>query len=223
MRNMRVNKLHGPITYLQQKTRTIFLTFSLAFLINSCSHKTFDSQEALLAYIHNVENGYSQKKSINGIVYSLTYRPTDIVVQQMLVNNQSSQDIDSLKLKIDKYLYFNLSISKNNQEILNEFSLNKNDFGSMVKQLAFNMEDKVHLISKKRDTIDLFDYAYPRLYGMGNSTSLLFIYPKKKEIFEDHEFFLTIEDVGLKTGEISFKVPTKLIKEQPKLNFKNIY
>jgi hypothetical protein len=61
------------------------------------------------------------------------------------------------------------------------------------------------------------DYIYPRFFGMGGGTSMLFIYPKENLVMKDNFFHFTIEDIGLNTGDVSFKIPTSAIKEEPRL------
>ncbi len=186
--------------------------------MGSCSQKTFDNKEELMAYVVDPENGYTQQKTVNGVNFSLAYRPTDMLVQQELSEHVEKSELDSLRKKYGEYMYFNLSLSKNNKEVLNGLVSNRNGFEVMVNQLAFGMGEKVHLISQTRDTISLADYIYPRLYGMSGSTNILFVYPRDKKIIGKEFFYFTIEDLGLETGEVGFKIPTKSVKNEPKLN-----
>lgn len=188
----------------------------LSLMMGSCRQTTFETEQELLAYVTDIDNGLTQLKTINGVDFTVTYRPTDLLVAQELPVNPKKVAIDSLRKKYSKYLYFNVSISKNNQEILSGMGHSRKDFGAMVNQLAFGMTDKVHLYSKAKDTIPMADYIYPRMYGMGKSTSMLFVYPRDKKLRDD-DFFLTIEDLGLFTGEVGFTMPATLLKNEPKL------
>lgn len=116
-------------------------------------------------------------------------------------------------------MYFNISLAKNSKEVLNSVSNSRADFGAMVNQLAFGMGEKVHLFSQAKDTVELLDYIYPREYGMGGATNMMFVYPRDEKLIENEFIHLTIEDIGLKTGEVGFKVPTAAIKNEPKLKF----
>ena len=209
MRVSKLNKILGKS----------FLLFGMVVLMVSCSSKTFDSREELMAYVTDSDNGYVQHKNINGVDFSITYRPTDVLVHQELMDTTSKEELDSLRNKYGKYMYFNLSISKNNKEVLNSINSSRADFGAMVNQLAFGMGDKVHLIGKHRDTVELLDYIYPREYGMGGATTMMFVYPREEKVLNDDFFQFTIEDIGLKTGEVGFKIPSKPINNEPKLNF----
>jgi hypothetical protein len=43
------------------------------------------------------------------------------------------------------------------------------------------MRDKVHLYTQTKDTLEMLDYNYPRMYGMSRSTTMLFVYSRDKE------------------------------------------
>jgi hypothetical protein len=188
----------------------------VCLLFLSCNQKQFDSREELLEYLQDEENGYIQKKAVNGVDFSLMYRPTDLIVSQML-QPKKLNEVDSLRMEYKNYLYFNLSISKGNQEILSALP-SKNDFGSMVNMLAFGMEEKTYLYTNNRDTIQILDYIYPRMFGTTNTTSMMFVYPRME--MDNIQFLnFSVEDIGLGTGDIKFKIPINKIKNQPKINF----
>ena len=196
------------------------ILFLLSLLLSSCNQKSFDSKKELLGYIKNPENGYFQTKKVNGLQISLTYRPTDLLVKQDLGTSAiSKKTIDSLRAKYNKYIYFNLRMSKNGQELLNSTSGSNGEFGAMVNQLVFDMGEKVHLFSDQKDTIELVDYIYPRMYGMSQSTSLMLIYPRIANYSEN--LTLSIEDIGFNTGEVKFKIKSNKIINQPQLSFEH--
>ncbi|WP_271768886.1 hypothetical protein [Aquimarina algiphila] len=188
-------------------------------LLTSCSTKTFDSSEALLAYIKEPGNEYVYTKTVNGVDFSLLYKPTDILVHQEITGKPSEGKIDSLRNKYKKYLYFTLSMSKNNQELLSNVAKDKQRFGAMVNELAFGMEEKVYLYTPKKDTIIMADYIYPRMYGTSGATTMLFVYPREEKVTNAEFMTFTVGDVGLYTGEVKFKIPTKIMNNEPKLKF----
>lgn len=195
-----------------------FLLLVLLFIITSCS-KTFDTQEEMYDYIKEEDNGYCYKKTVNGVDYILQYRPTDLLVQQELDDKTNPAKIDSLRQKYGKYLYFNLSMSKNNQELLNGVAGDKGKFGQMVTDLAFGMEEKLHVYTPTKDTLALSDFIYPRMYGMSNSTSIMIVYPRDNKFMKQDYLNFVIEDLGLDTGDIKFKLNTKALTSEPQLRF----
>ena len=218
MQSLKGNKQHFVIP---AKTG-IFLILLNSLLLWSCNNKTFNNKEDLITYLKNEENGYTQYKSVNGYDFTLMYRPTDLLVQQELADEKvTNHRIKELKDKYSKYLYFNLSMSKNNQELLSTAPKNRNEFGAMVNQLAFGMDEKVHLFTQSKDTLDMVDFIYPRMYGMSRATTIMFVYLKNKEKLKEDYLNFTIEDLGLYTGEVKFKVATDKINNEPELAFKD--
>jgi hypothetical protein len=200
---------------LEQKSSLLLFLIVLV----SCGSKTFDTSEQIATYIDDEENGYKYSKTINNVEYSLTYKPTDLIVKQELGDKFDAKKVKELRENYNKYMYFNLTMSMNNKELLTSLASDKTRFGQMVNDLAFGMEEKVHLYSKQKDTLEMADFIYPRMYGMTNDTSLLIVYPRDKKYLKDDYLNFTIEDIGLNTGEVKFKIDTKQLLEEPKLSF----
>lgn len=200
--------------------RMILSSSLVLMLFISCGQKSFDSEQQLLEFLKDEANGYKQKKTVNGVDFSLMYRPTDLLVKQEIGN--SSMPLDSVNMLRDKYkhyIYFNLSMSKNGQELLSTVTRDRNELGVMVNQLAFGMGEKVHCYTKVKDTLELLDFVYPRMYGVSRKTSIMFVYPRDKKTLNEEYINFTIEDLGLYTGEVKFKLPTDNINNEPQLNF----
>jgi hypothetical protein len=199
------------------KRNSLFLL--LVLIISSCGNKSFDTAEEIVAFISDEDNEYCYKKEVNGVTYTIQYRPTDLLVQQELGDSISEKKVKQLREKYNRYLYFNLSMSLNGQELLSNVVRDKQQFGQMVNDLAFNMDQKVHLYTPVKDTIAMTDFVYPRMYGMTNATTILIVYPRDKQFLKDDYLNFTIEDLGLNTGEVKFKVNTQSLKNEPQLNF----
>lgn len=195
------------------------LLLILIIIISSCGNKSFDTTEEIVAFISNENNEYCYKKEVNGVTYTLQYRPTDLMVQQELRDSKSEKKVIELRNKYNKYLYFNLSMSLNQQELLNNLIRDKQQFGQMLNDLAFNMNQKVHFYTPEKDTLAMTDFVYPRMYGMTDATTILIVYPRDKQFLKEDYLNFTIEDLGLNTGEVKFKVKTQPLKKEPQLNF----
>ncbi len=196
---------------------SLLLIIMVLFLF-SCNQKTFDNETALLEYIKDETNGYTQHKTVNGVDYTLTYRPTDLLVKQELGDLENKGEIKTLRNKYKNYLYFNLSMSINNQELLSTAPKNRNEFGAMVNQLAFGMNEKVHVYTPSKDTLEMADFIYPRMYGMSRATTIMFVYPRDKKALKEEYINFSIEDLGLYTGEVKFKILKKNIINEPILD-----
>lgn len=195
------------------------LLLILITIISSCGNKSFDTAEEISAFISDEDNELCYTKEINGVTYSLQYRPTDLLVKQELGDSVTEKKVKQLREKYNKYLYFNLSMSLNGQELLSNVVRDKQQFGQMVNDLAFSMDQKVHLYSPLQDTLNMTDFVYPRMYGMTDATTILIVYPRDKQFLHNDYLNFTIEDLGLNTGEVKFKVNTQPLKNEPQLNF----
>ena len=203
---------------MQNMIKNNYFLIILLVFISSCN-KAFDTQEEMNDYIKEEDNGYNYKKTIAGVDYILQYRPTDLLVKQELGEDKNPALVDKLRKQYGQYLYFNLSMSKNNQELLNGVAQDKAKFGQMVNELAFGMEEKLHLYTPTKDTLTLADFIYPRMYGMSNSTSIMIVYPRDPKYMKQEYLNFVVEDLGLDTGDIKFKIDTKALTNEPKLRF----
>ncbi|HEX8269341.1 MAG TPA: hypothetical protein VF581_05575 [Flavobacterium sp.] len=168
-------------------------------------------------FVMDESTGYTNTKTVNGVKFTLTYNPTDLMIKREIRDDSTANNIRRLREKYRRNLYFNLSISKNNQELLTDVIPRKQQYVEMVDQLLFNMKDKVHLISGEKDTIPMTDYIYPRMYGMAQSTTILIVYPRDEKLLKGNEFDFIVDDIGLETGDIKIRMNTKIIKNEPSL------
>lgn len=203
---------------MKSMLRNSFFILCLVLLVSSCT-KTFDTQEEMYTYIQDEDNGYHYKKTVMGVDYVLQYRPTDLLVKQELGDQTDARQVESLRKKYGKYIYFNLSMSKNKQELLNGLGHDKAKFGQMVNDLAFGMEEKVHLYTPEKDTLAMADFIYPRMYGMSGATTIMIVYPRESTFLNKDYLNFVIEDLGLDTGDVKFKLNNQSLQKEPQLQF----
>ncbi|WP_243643663.1 hypothetical protein [Tenacibaculum sp. M341] len=201
------------------KLSQLVILLTITFVIVSCTTTSFDTKEELLTYLQDKDHGYLHEKSVNGYDFSLLYKPTDMLVDQELSDTYTKEDVEKLRNKYKKYLYFTLSMSRGNKELLSTTPRNRQEFGAMVNELAFGMDKKVHVFTPQKDTLELLDYVYPRMYGMSRATTMLFVYPRDEEFLKEEYLNITVGDLGTYTGEVKFKVQTKQIKNEPQIKF----
>lgn len=198
----------------------MFMYLILILSLLSCQGKRFESEEDLVDYL-KTHKSYYMVKTIKGVEFKLNYRPTDLMVLQELGTKTNKKTIDSLRENYSKYVYFLLTMSVEEEDLLQRLPANRNQYGALINELAFGMREKVNLISKN-DTLDLLDYIYPRMYGLTKNTSLLFVF-RRENIYEKNDYFqFVIKDFGLQTGSVKFKLKTNDIIDEPGLNFEKI-
>ena len=194
-----------------------YVFFAILITLFSCQKKEFDSLEGLNSYVAEEENGLKYSKTVNGINYVLQYRPTDVLVHQEL-SAEKGQSIEKLRGKYKDQLYFNLSMSMNNKELLSNVG-DRQKFADLVNELLFNMDERVYLVGSSKDTIPLIDFVYPRMYGMSPSTTILLVYPREKINVKETYLNLIVEDIGFNTGEVKFKVSANALINEPEIKF----
>ncbi|PKD18734.1 hypothetical protein APR41_17645 [Salegentibacter salinarum] len=176
----------------------------------------------MLKFLQNEDNGYTKRKVINNIDFKLMYKPTDLLVDQHLENNFSIQEVDSLRAALKDFMYFNLAISSDNREVLNTLAQDRAEFGKMVSTLSFNFQDKVSMVTSNKDTIQMVDFSYPRMYGLSRATSLLLVFPVEAGLRNSATIDVIVEDIGFQTGQVKFRYDVSLITNQPEINFSSI-
>lgn len=201
---------------MKKNSLIFFIAF---FLFISCGNDNFISLEELTNYINNEDNDFKYKKIINNVKYEIVYMPTDLLVCQELDNTRDLRRVKELRNQFNKYIYFNVSMSQNDKELLTGVVNDKSKFRQIVDDLAFRVNEKVIFSTSSKDTVDMIDFVYPRMYGMSNSTSFMLVYPRER-IIQDSEYLnLTIKDLGFHSGDVKFKFNTKSILNEPQLRF----
>ena len=194
------------------------LLIMLSILFFACSD-SYESEAEMMTFLKDPKNEYIQFKRTNGVDISFMYRPTDLLFLQEMDDLENLSVLDALRDKYDNYLYFNLSMSKDGEELLSIVPKDRNQFGAMVNELSFGMRDKIHLYNTSRDTIEMVDYVYPRMFGYSKSTSMLLIYPRDERTMDSDFITLEIQDLGLNTGALKFRIDKTKIKSEPSLAF----
>ena len=176
------------------------LLWVLIIVLSVSCAKSYDTDQEMVEYIQDEDNSYVYKKTIGNVEYTLQYRPTDLLVNQELRGNKDPKKIEELRKKYKKNLYFNLSMSQNSQEVLNNLAGDQQAFAQMADELIFRIGEKVHLFTPAYDTLAMRDFVYPRMYGATKTTTIMFVYPRDKEFLSKEYLNFTIEDFVLSTG-----------------------
>jgi hypothetical protein len=184
----------------------------------ACQRKV--NREELINYLNDPKNELFIQKSSNGIDISLQYRPSDLLVQQHVNSFPDSlkeNKVPELKRKYNDNLYLLLSLSKNNQEIMN-YLVNTPLHSQMVNQFSFGMHEKVLLTNNNKDTLLMQNCTYVPTYGIAKKNTLLLSFDKKH--LKNSEYIkFKLKEIGFGTGAVSFKMKTRKILAAPILKF----
>ena len=197
-----------------------FLTLLITgFCISSCSVSEFDSAEKLNEYVASPDHNLSQKAEVSGYHIMVTYRPTDLLVDQEIGNEPyNPSSVESLRRKYSNYYYFILSLSKDGKEALHQVEGGMEQYSELVQTLSFRMNEYVTLTTSAQDTIPVGDFMLNRTYGLSRSTDLLFVFNKEKAKEKDWVQF-NLNEFGLGVGSQRFRFKTKDLEDVPKINF----
>ncbi|MGN6646686.1 MAG: hypothetical protein ACTHJT_09150 [Cytophaga sp.] len=176
------------------------------------------TEEELQTYAQDAGNGLLQKDSVQGLVIEVMNRPTGLLVAQELRNEPTLTDslVKSVKDQYARNLYFNLTLSVKDQDpMLHSGSMSR--FSSMLQTMAFQMDKFVFLTTSNKDTIPVGDFVYPRLYGMGRGSTVMFAFAgeeleKEKEWVEFH-----LLEFGMGSGNRKYHFDMKDLRDAPDL------
>jgi len=193
---------------LSAKNFILLTLFTLVFI--ACGRKL--TYEEYINYIKDPDNGLIQERVINGIQMKVTYRPPELLVYQELHDRDSisEEDIKETRERYGQQHYFVLSISQGGQEILIN-AANRQRFSLIVNQLTFQMDRNISLITADKDTLQLLDFHYPRMYATTPSSDIMFAFKKNNQKTKYVE--LQLDEFGLNTGDTRFRFALKDINK----------
>ena len=195
------------------------LLLGLGLWAFGCTPDTL-SEEALSQYVLEQET-LSKTREYNGYTLQMTYRPTDLLVAQELGGESAPnpEELARLRAKYGNYYYFVMALSKDQQEALYHSKGGYPQFSELVQTLSFRMGQYLNLTTSEKDTIELADYVFPRTYGMGSATNLMFVF--NKAAAQDDEWIqLNLKEFGLGLGNQNFRFNKKDLEDLPKIPFR---
>jgi hypothetical protein len=190
-----------------------FMFSVFCFVIISCSNKA--DKQSLLAYLNDPENGLKQETTAGDYKISLTYRPTDLIIEQEGVTDPKK--IAEKKKEYSKYHYFILNMSLGgDKDVLYKGSGSQQQFSASLNRLNFGLSEFIYARRDEKDTLYLADYYVPNLYGMGGSTQILLAFPNEtNKKYEQLE--VNIKEMGFGTGNQKFIFKREDLEDIPTL------
>jgi hypothetical protein len=198
------------------------LIFAFGFLALSCS-KEYLTEKELKKYILDEKNGLRKSIQHGDYTVDAIYRPNDLLILQEIGNTQpDSATLVKLENKYRGHYYFVLNLSKNGKEAVSTASMPYDEFGDVLQNVSFRMNEFVNITTSKKDTIALADFLYNRTFGMGSSSEILLVFDKKKAIDTDW-VQINLTELGLGIGTQNFRFEKEKLEEIPRINFKELH
>jgi hypothetical protein len=195
------------------------LIYIVPFCLALCSCKPKEmSLTELKSFIVDQDNGLQQSAEVNGTKVSVTFRPTDMWVDQEVHGGRvDEKTLDSLRQKYARYYYFILSVSKSDEEALH-MTGDMDRYSQLVETMSFRMREYVTLTTTSQDTIPIGDFMMNRTYGLGSSTDILFSFDKEKALNDGWVQF-NLNEFGLGLGNKRFRFATSDLENSPNVRF----
>ncbi|MEL7145778.1 MAG: hypothetical protein AAFO69_05385 [Bacteroidota bacterium] len=196
---------------------SILLTGMMVVMLWSCTTLPENEQE-LQTYVADPSNGVSKQKQSGGLDFTVTFRPTDLLVAQTLDGDLEAAKVSSLRKQYGSYAYFVLEMKAEGRDVLYGTAADQAHFNEALQTLSFRMGDYVTLTTANRDTIPVADYTYARTFGMARQTSLLFAF--NKEQFQGQEWVsFNLNEFGLRAGDQRFRFKVSDLESVPHIPF----
>jgi len=186
----------------------LFLALLTVIGLMSCNKKKITNREEWVASINKPENGVNKTERVGAIKAALSFRPWQLMMPKGYKGENKTQNGDPYKLK-DK-LFFVLSLSANNKELLRQLPFAQ--YSEMVQVLAFRMNDYVQAYPDDREPVQPLECIFQQTYGMGVANNLVIVFNKKKLLDAD-KIKIKIKEFGLNTGDLDFDLKTDDIKQ----------
>ncbi len=194
-----------------------FILLLLIAYASSCTQKNITEAE-LWEYVRDPDNGLTKEIKRDSWKITLWYKPTDLIVSQEINPEKSSgkkEQVDALRKKYSKYAYFILNLS--HEEIKRPFLQLSPD---LKNRLMFQMNAYASLATSNKDTLEVMDYVYPRLFESSSEISMLFAFDKEK-LNSSKNFSFLLSEFGLELNQVQFDFLVEDIKETPQINYTN--
>lgn len=181
-----------------------------------CSCNKIVDKKSLTMYLDDPDNGLRKEVQVGDYTIRLTYRPTELIMEQNLREEQDLKKKEEKKKQFETYYYFILNMSLGDKDLLYKGSESKEQFSVSLNKLNFGLSDYVYALTDKKDTLLLSDYYVPNLYGMGGSTQIMLAFPRSNNrTFKELE--IRLKELGFGTGEQRFIFQKKDLDNIPEL------
>lgn len=174
---------------------------TILFIRSSANHVT--SIRDFQAWFNKPENGFIKKRNVNGLEFSVQYRPPEL----MLINEIKREEaltlhmIDSLSNLYGDSDYFLLTIRPDPEnfdpqgDLIKSRVENYSQYSEAIKYLSFYLDENIELLVGEDTLVPNF-YHYERGFEVSNKQSFLVSFPRtdnssqsKKFIFDDFVFY----------------------------------
>ena len=190
---------------------TVWLIIVVLMGLSACKKKKV-TNEKMTSYIEEHGNGLKKVAQIGDMKAVLMYKPWQLLKHHGETDEERRNK--SNKFNFSNELFFVLSLSANNKELLMQLPFKK--YSEMVQVLSFRMNEFIDILPDDKSPVEPLECIFQQTYGLGKANDLLIVFDRKKIIGSDN-LKLRVKEFGLATGDLSFDIKTDDIR-----NIKNI-
>lgn len=192
----------------------LFNSICMIILLQSCN-PAINNKADLQVYITDPDNGLTSITEKSDVTLKMTWQPWQLIANK--IGNSKSKAVNDSSI-FAKNLYFILSLSKDNKELLRQLPFET--YSEMVQVLSFRMQN---FISAELDktTIEPVECAFQQTYGMTEANMLLLVF-NKKDIGEAEDLTISLKEFGLGFGDLKFPFRLKNIDRIQNLDYNKI-
>jgi hypothetical protein len=182
----------------------LYLLISATVCFASCKKKIATKAD-LISYINDSKNGLQKSQQMGEINAVLTYKPFQLMTNMQRPGSKKTDMADKFQDK----LFFVLSLSANNKELLKQLPFSQ--YSEMVQVMAFRMNSFIDVVPDNNKPVEPLDCIFQQTYGMGASNNLLIVFDKKR-LMTAQNLRVHITEFGLNTGDLNFEIAMNDIK-----------
>lgn len=182
-------------------------------------------------WIQDSSNGLFVDRNIDGIVYSVQYKPTAFVLlQDAGLHNLTKHIRDSLYTNYSGYQYITLKIKNpgSGKELLKSRVSSEQEYQNRIYYCSFNIPQDIILVSGS-DTLACVTHHFERVYGIAPEATFLFAFDisqkereaiKKNKPVSYEDKTVILRDRLFQNGIIKFAISKEALNSIPELEVK---
>ncbi|SMC75398.1 hypothetical protein [Pedobacter africanus] len=192
----------------------LLVLIHITVLFQSCS-PTIKSKAELQAYLNDQDNGLTETTQKSDVAIKMTWQPWQLIANKL---GSPKDKTNTGSSPFAENLYFILSLSKGNKELLRQLPFET--YSEMVQVLSFRMQNFISAELGKT-SIEPVECVFQQTYGMTEANMLLLVF-NKKDVGEADNLTISLKEFGLGLGNLEFPFKLKNINQIEKLDYGKI-
>jgi hypothetical protein len=215
--------------------KTIFFLMSVVFVLSSCSNgeqsaasstgtsglenvQTTLDLEDYNHWILDEDNGLVKNKKLSEIEYTLSFLPTDVLVQREGKMIGGEKELLEMKSHYENMTYFNfrIAVPEAGAEPLKYKLSSAIEYEERIKYMAFQMKNDIRIVQGS-DTLNPGLYHFERAFNVVPFVNVMFAFDNDK-FSPAEEFTVVINDNLFNKGELKYNFQENQLIDLPKIS-----